>query len=169
MEAGRFELTQGDRALVYPADIIARNRQGQTVLLVEVKATKLKKSSATKQSAIEYLKSYLQIGNTKIPFAMLADLENIEIFQWDGANLSEPVSVLNTAAILNHYDPEFSSKRIFWYYLETLIEAWLRDLAYHWKSENPPASEELAAIGLLQVLEGGNTYSERDSEGGASW
>lgn len=168
MEAGRFELTQSDRALVYPADIIARNREGQTVLVVEVKATQLKDSKA-KQWAIESLTSYLQAANTKIPFAMLADLENIEIFQWDDAKLSEPVSVLNTAAILNHYDPEFSSKRIFWHYLETLIEAWLRDLAYHWKSENPPASEELAAIGLLQVLEDGNTYSERGSEGGASW
>ncbi|MBD1934484.1 MULTISPECIES: hypothetical protein [Cyanophyceae] len=168
MEAGRFELTQGDRALVYPADIIARNREGQTVLVVEVKATQLKDSKA-KQWAIESLTAYLQAANPKIPFAMLADLENIEIFQWDGANLSEPVSIINTAAVLNHYDPEFSSKRIFWYYLETLIEAWLRDLAYHWKSENPPASEELAAIGLLQVLENGNTYSERDSEGGASW
>ena len=164
MEAGRFELTQGDRALVYPADIIARNREGQTVLVVEVKATQLKDSKA-KQWAIESLTSYLQAANTKIPFAMLADLENIEIFQWDGANLSEPVSIINTAAVLNHYDPEFSSKRIFGPYHQTLVEAWLRDLAYHWKSEKPPASEELAAIGLLQALEDGDTYSE----GGASW
>ncbi|MEP0751126.1 type I restriction enzyme HsdR N-terminal domain-containing protein [Trichocoleus sp. Lan] len=164
MEVGRFELTQANN---HP-DIIACNREGQTVLVVEVKATQLKDSKA-KQWAIEKLKSYLQAANTKIPFAMLADLKNIEIFQWDGANLSESVSVLKTVTVLNHYDPEFSSKRIFWNYLKTLIEAWLRDLAYHWKLENPPASEELAGIGLLQVLEDGDTYAERDSEGGASW
>ncbi len=44
-------------------------------------------------------------------------------------------------------------------YLETLVEAWLRDLAYHWKSETPPESEKLAEIGLLQRLEGGTTHS----------
>ncbi|MEP0855704.1 hypothetical protein [Trichocoleus sp. DQ-U1] len=165
MEAGRFELAQGDRTLQYRPDIIARNCKGQTVLVVEVAATKLKKSKAKKQWAIEYLKSYLQIGNPKIPFAMLADLENIEIFQWDGANLSEPVILLKTAAVLSHYDREFSSKRIFERYLTTLVQAWVRDLAYHWKSETPPASKELAAIGLLPVLEDAETYFE----GGASW
>lgn len=160
MEIGRFELTQAND---HP-DIIASNREGQTVLVVEVKATKLK-DSKTKQWAIEKLKSYLQVANPKIPFAMLADLEDIEIFQWDGVNLSEPVSILKTATVLNHYDPEFSSKRIFGPYHKTLVEAWLRDLAYNWKSETPPASAELAAIGLLQVLDDGDTYSE----GGASW
>lgn len=33
----------------------------------------------------------------------------------------------------------------------------LRDLAYHWKSENPPGSEELGKAGLLEKLEGGTT------------
>ncbi|MBD1833217.1 hypothetical protein H6F61_11125 [Cyanobacteria bacterium FACHB-472] len=164
MEAGRFELAQGDRTLQYRPDIIARNREGQTVLLVEVKATQRNRGKAN-LSVLAQLKFQLQAANVKIPFAMLADLENIEIFQWDGAKLSEPVSVLNTAAILNHYDPEFSSKRIFERYLATLVQAWVRDLAYHWKSEKPPASEELAAIGLLQALEDAETYFE----GGASW
>ncbi|MBD2741653.1 type I restriction enzyme HsdR N-terminal domain-containing protein [Coleofasciculus sp. FACHB-1120] len=164
MEAGRLELTQGDRTLHYRPDIIARNREGQTVLVVEVKATQSKSSKAN-PSALAQLKSQLQAANVKIPFAMLADLENIEIFQWDGANLSEPISELKTAAILNHYDPEFSSKRIFERYLATLVQAWVRDLAYHWKSAKPPASEELAAIGLLQALEDAETYFE----GGASW
>jgi hypothetical protein len=42
-------------------------------------------------------------------------------------------------------------------YLLTLVEAWLRDLAYHWKSEDPPGSEELGRAGLLEKLEGGTT------------
>ncbi|MBD1838586.1 hypothetical protein H6F78_09455 [Coleofasciculus sp. FACHB-64] len=164
MEAGRFEVAQGDRTLQYRPDIIARNREGQTVLLVEVKATQRNRVKAN-PSALAQLKFQLQAANANIPFAMLADLENIEIFQWDGANLSEPVSVLKTATVLNHYDPEFSSKRIFGRYLATLVQAWVRDLAYHWKLEKPPASEELAAIGLLQALEDAETYFE----GGASW
>jgi hypothetical protein len=68
--------------------------------------------------------------------------------------------------VLRHYDAEFSNKRIFELYLTTLVEAWLRDLAYHWKSEKPPASEQLAAIGLLQQLEGGTTQPEVALGGG---
>jgi hypothetical protein len=55
------------------------------------------------------------------------------------------------------YDPEFPRERVFESYLLTLVEAWLRDLAYHWKSENPPGSEELGRAGLLEKLEGGTT------------
>jgi hypothetical protein len=46
---------------------------------------------------------------------------------------------------------------VFESYLLTLVEAWLRDLSYHWKSENPPGSEELRSAGLLKRLEGGTT------------
>jgi hypothetical protein len=155
MDTGRFELDQtGCRA-----DIIARNSKGQTVLLAEVKGTALNGKEA-KHRAISQLKFYLQAANTDIPFAMLADLEDIDIFHGGNANLSKPVISFKTAAVLSHYDPEFGSKRIFEQYLGTLVEAWLRDLAYHWKSKVPPASEQLAAIGLLQQLEGGTTQAE---------
>jgi hypothetical protein len=140
----------------YRADIIAQNREGQPVLLVEIKANILK----GKDIAISQLKLYLQAANINIPFAMLVDLEDIQIFQWHEANLSEPIVSVKTADVLNCYDPEFSGKRIFEPYFRTLVEAWLRDLAYHWKSGKPPASEHLAAIGLLQRLEGGTTQAE---------
>jgi hypothetical protein len=39
----------------------------------------------------------------------------------------------------------------------TLIQAWLRDLAYHWKSEIPPHQEEIQKIGLLDYLIDGIT------------
>ena len=64
---------------------------------------------------------------------------------------------LDTRQVLQHYDLEFPGKRVFESYLLTLVEAWLRDLAYHWKSENPPGSEELGRAGLLERLEGGTT------------
>lgn len=140
----------------YIADIIAQNREGQPVLLVEVKANTLK----AKDIAISQLKLYLQAANINIPFAMLVDIEDIQVFQWHEANLSEPIVSVKTADVLNYYDPEFSGKRLFEQYFGTLVEAWLRDLAYHWKSEKPPASEHLAAIGLLQRLEGGTTQAE---------
>lgn len=157
MEAAKFESANQ----LCRADVVALDKDGQIVLLVEVKSVDLKlKGRKIMESAISQLVSYLKAANCGIPFAMLVDLENIRIFQWDGANLLEPDRYLKTANILSHYDPEFSNKRIYGLYLSTLVEAWLRDLAYHWKSEKPPATEELAVIGLLQKLVGGTTQLE---------
>lgn len=139
------------------ADIIVADKDGQIVLLVEVKANKLQL-----QSAISQLKSYLRNLQTDIRFAMLANLEEIQIFKVKGDNKIELKISLKTVDILSHYDPEFGEKRIFELYLITLLDAWLRDLAYHWKSEIPPASKELAEIGLLDKIEGGDTYSQND-------
>ena len=71
--------------------------------------------------------------------------------------LGEPIVQLDTRQVLQHYDTDFPRRRVFEFYLLTLVEAWLRDLAYHWKSENPPGSEELGRTGLLEKLEGGTT------------
>ncbi|HEY9668686.1 MAG TPA: type I restriction enzyme HsdR N-terminal domain-containing protein [Coleofasciculaceae cyanobacterium] len=148
------------------ADIVALGSDGQMVLLVEAKATKLKTRGA-KCTVISQIKSYLQAANTDIPFIMIVDLENIEIFQENSDNLpAEPIASLKTAEVLGHYDAEFNERRIFEPYLTALVEAWLRDLAYHWKSQKPPAAEQLAAIGLLQQLEGGTTQSEVALGGG---
>ena len=67
---------------------------------------------------------------------MLVTLEDIRIFRWDGAALSE-VLHLPTADALSFYDPEFREKRVYEDYLAALVETWLRDVAYHWKSEAP--------------------------------
>ena len=154
METAKLEPTRSELRF---ADIVAQGSDGRIVLLVEVKAAEL----ASRESVISQLKSNLQAANTKIPFAMLVDLEDIEIFQGDNVSLSaEPMVSLKTADVLRHYDAEFGTRRIFKPYLIALVEAWLRDLAYHWKSEKPPASEQLTAIGLLQQLEGGTTRPE---------
>lgn len=164
MEAAKFQIPN------YVADIVVLDKDEQIVLLVEVKATKLEGIDA-KEKAISPLKSYLQKAkNTRFDlandtFAMLADLGNIDIFKWHGKKFSDSLISLKTSNILSHYDPEFSNKRILNLYLETLVEAWLRDLAYHWKSETPPASEKLAEIGLLQKLAGGTTQSQVNLNG----
>ena len=136
------------------ADIVVHDSEGRVVLLVEVKGR-----PAGKEVAL-HIRWLLQTVREIIPFAMLIDPDSIHVYQWDGADLSEPICSLRTADVLQHYDPEFGSRPVFEHYLETLSEAWLRDLAYHWKSELPPASEQLAAIGLLQRLEGGTTHAE---------
>jgi len=138
-------------------DIVALDKDGEIVLIVEVKGlpfdSNLKK---TKENAMWQIIHYLQASKTLIPFAMFVDLKNILVFRWDGYNLSELLS-FNIGDVLSHYEPEFNQKQIFNLYLTGLTEAWISDFCYHWKSEIPPASKEIAEIGLLQLLKGGIT------------
>jgi hypothetical protein len=141
-----------------PFDIIAQDRHGKTILLVEVKARHLE-GRQHKDWFIEKVKAYQQTANTDIPFAMLVDLEVMQIFRCDASDWSEPISYIKTATVLSYYEARYGKIRIFHHYLEGLVEAWLNDLAYHWKSQTPPASKQIAEIGLLQQLEDGTTYS----------
>lgn len=144
-------------------DIIALDKNEQIVMFVFVRRyaspTIRKRVMPRIVSALK--NTLLQLSKTVgvIPFAMIVDPEDITIFIWNGRELSEAVCSLKTPTVLQHYDAEFHSDRIFEPYLETLVEGWLRDCAYHWKSQNPPASEQIAAIGLLEQLEGGTTRS----------
>lgn len=153
----------------YVVDIVVLNKDKKIVLLVEIKNPQIKINIA-KEQLLSQLEIYWQIANKNQflvinddPFAMLVDLENIDIFRYKISKSRPSLQWLisfPTPNILSYYDAKFSSKQIFNLYMTTLVEAWLRDLAYHWKSEIPPGSQELADIGLLSQLVGGKTYSE---------
>jgi len=139
-------------------DIVALDKEEQIILIAEVKGLPFNfQETKTKKYAILRLIDYLQATKIVIPFAMLVDTNNILIFKWDGNNLSEPILSLSTADVLSHYEPEFRDKSIFSLYLKGLTEAWISDFCYQWKSEIPPASKEIAEIGLSQLLKGGIT------------
>lgn len=137
------------------ADIVALDANDEIVALVEVKALK-----SIDEEVKEQVAAYLRKAKSFIPYAILVDRQTIQIYQWDGEKLSEPVCQIPTGNVLSFYDPEFEGKEVFGYYLERLVEGWLRDIAYHWKSETPPCYEQLAAIGLAQRLRNGTTVSE---------
>ncbi|MEG3847613.1 hypothetical protein QT971_15765 [Microcoleus sp. herbarium19] len=146
-------------------DIIALDKDDRVVMLIEVKIIQ-DREPAAKQRIADYMISWMKAvlvklseQGTVIPYAMFVDTEQIQIFKWDGKNLSEPVCTLNTGEICRYYLPTFGSKWIFEDTIETLIQSWLHDLDYQWKSEIPPASEQIAAIGLLPLLAGGTTKS----------
>ncbi|MEA5576507.1 type I restriction enzyme HsdR N-terminal domain-containing protein [Anabaena sp. UHCC 0451] len=147
-----MEIKFSDNIPQYLPDIVFRNRNENIVLLVEIKAEKLE--NIFKQNAISQLKTYSQNVKKDIPFGMLVDLEEINIFALtEEQNIKNSIS-LKTNDILSTYDPEFSQKRIFHFHLETLVKSWLRDLAYHWNLDSPPAYNEVAKIGLLSLMEG---------------
>ena len=93
-----------------------------------------------------------------IRFGMVADRSAIRIVDFERD--SGFVCILDTADIRRESDPGFGTKRTFHHYLTTLVNAWLRDLVYHWKSQIPPGSESFQLIGLLPVLENGDTRRE---------
>ncbi|WP_413171614.1 type I restriction enzyme HsdR N-terminal domain-containing protein [Anabaena azotica] len=156
-----MDIKFSDNIPQYLPDIVFKNRHENVVLLVEIKAEKLE--TIFRQNAISQLKTYSQNVNQDIPFGMFVDLEEINIFSLtQEQNIKDSVS-LKTNDILSTYDPEFSQKRIFHFHLETLVQSWLRDLAYHWNSDSPPAYNEVAKIGLLSLMEGEeHTYRIRN-------
>jgi hypothetical protein len=137
-------------------DIIAEDRDENPVMVVEVKATE-----STQEDFETFLGRFLQ---TSLEFGMFVDLEHITLLGRDLADPRIPIETLRTVDILKFYDPDLirngshsGIKRIYGEYVVTLVEAWLRDLAYHWKSETPPGTVELSSTGLLERLEGGMT------------
>jgi hypothetical protein len=135
-------------------DVLAYDSERRAVLLVEVKGT------VATGEAVEQLRRYLQAANTCIPFAMLVDPSRIQIFRWDGQQLSGPIQTFETPEILGHYSERFGTRRVSEDYLRGLVDLWLQDLAFHWKSPSPPGSSELAADGLGTRLAGGTTEME---------
>ena len=127
------------------------DRENHAVGLVQVKVTPLGERSATT------LARQLATYGGPVEFVLTIDPERIHAYRSTANGIEGPIVHLDTPEILRHYDPEFPRERMFEPYLLTLVEAWLRDLAYHWKSEDPPGSEELGRVGLLERLEGGTT------------
>ena len=141
------------------ADVMAFDKAGRPILLVEIKT-----GHARIESVKEQLIRYLLAAHTVIPYAMLVTSRQIHVFKWDGQHLSHSAFQLDTSSVLSVYDAEYSEKDGFDYYVAALIEAWLRDVAYHWKSENPPGYSVLEKIGIAQELAGGTTRTESPIE-----
>ena len=144
--------------MIAEEDIIAEDRDGNPILIVEIKVT-----DASQADILAFLSRFLEAA-PPLNFAMFVDLEQIVVMKSDVANPQNPLVTLKTLDVLKFYDPDFAGKNpnyrstgIFRDYFATLVEAWLRDLAYHWKSQTPPGSEELTGTGLLELLEGGMT------------
>jgi hypothetical protein len=127
------------------------DRDEQTVALVEVKSNPVGALWTT------LLPRNLARYGRPVDFVLAIDPVHILLYRPTGTYIGEPLVILDTPEVLNRYDPESSRKRIFESYMLTLVEAWLRDLAYHWKSENPPGADELRQAGLLDRIKGGTT------------
>jgi hypothetical protein len=135
-------------------DMTVYDREGQIVLVAEIQGT------PAMASALGRLGRFLNTMDQPGAFGMLVDPEKIVILGRDVENPRAPVCTLNAADVLRHYFAEFGTKRVSRSLLQTLVAVWLDDLTNHWKYEKPPASDVLASIGLLPMLEGGRVKEE---------
>ncbi len=141
------------------ADIIAFDREEKPALVVEVKARPLVDRQEVQRSQAQ-LTEYLRLMPAAVHYAMLVDSRKVRVYRWDGQRLPNPAATLDTAQALTPYEPDYGQKPIYEHYLIGLVEAWLRDIAYHWKLSSPPYAVEIAEIGLAGQLAGGTTRSE---------
>jgi hypothetical protein len=133
-------------------DMIVENHEGLPILLVEVKARKADSRVTTQQ-----ITKYLEAADLPALYTMIVDPERIQVFVWDGNQLTGPVFLAEAGPILGYYSEyyeDFLAKGIRESFLETLVMAWLRDLDYQWKTKSSkvPGSDGLAEIGLLSQL-----------------
>jgi hypothetical protein len=132
------------------ANVVGLDKDDRPVLLVYAKA--MENAAAI---GLPQLLEHLDVSEVR--YGMFAYLGQIQIFSKNSGSPATPVCSLRTADVLSVYEPQYCSKRIFQDYFEGLIEAWLRDFAFHWRTGRPPASNELESIGLAQILAGGMT------------
>lgn len=136
-------------------DLLVTNSADQPIMVVEVKAR-----SRIDRSLRDQMRQYLHATKLPVKYVMMADREYIQICSWNGKEFTEPCIELPTMNILEYYDPEIGHKKVFEHYLTRLVESWLRDVAYHWRSERPPYMESLKQIGLAQSIANGFTRIE---------
>ena len=159
----------------FRADVIADDKDGKPVLLVEVKSRPVDDPRPAdlpgyfpwpgRDEVVGKLSEDLHATPEGVKFAMLVDPKIIQVYQRGSGRSINPVLQLSAPEVLRPYDPEFTGKPIYHDYLETLAEGWLRDLAYHWKSNTPPAADDLERIGLLGLLKDGSTRREAEVAG----
>ncbi len=132
-------------------DMIVENHEGLPILLVEVK---LRKADSRTTNQVTKL---LRGADLPALYTMIVDTERIQVFVWDGNQLTGPVFSAEAGPILGYYSKyyeDFLARGIRRSFLETLVKAWLRDLDYQWKtkSSSVPGADALAEIGLLSQL-----------------
>jgi hypothetical protein len=134
-------------------DILVTATEGRPLLAVEVKRLDFY------QEARVQLEEYSQAIGAE--FVMAVDPKHILVAPTlDGQPQWERAITLSTSAILGHYADVPDLERIEEFYLESLVEAWLRDFSFSWKSARPPGYDELEQIGLASRLRRTETHSQ---------
>ncbi len=134
-------------------DILVTAAQSNPLLVVEVKRRKF--DGAARDQVSLYSRA---VG---ADFVMAVDPWQILTAPTQGGSPDwERAVALPTASILRHYTEVSEVDKIEGFYLESLIESWLRDFSFSWKHERPPGYDELERIGLASRLHDSETHAQ---------
>ena len=147
-----FEVASTQR---FRADLVGYDAADRPVLVVEAKALPIQHPRET----LLFLMS--RVG--PVDFWLLADPVRLQLYRTRdvAAGEDQPIATLDTEAVLAAYDPTWADRDRSEFYLTALVDAWVRDLAFRWRSPEPPGTAVLQGTGLLERLAGGTT--ERDA------
>jgi hypothetical protein len=129
----------------YPA-IVAKDKDDHPILMIDVRFSGVYSSpdlDILKMEAYQY-----------IPFLMFVNSNVMRIFK--SPTFTE-IARFDTKQVLAFYNPKSIEGIIYQSTLVILIQVWLHDLSYNWKSENPPYIEEMKEMGLFAPLLDGTT------------
>ena len=126
--------------------IVAKDKDDQPILMIDVRFSGMYSSPDLNVLKMEQYQH--------IPFLMFVNSHLMRLFQ--SPTFAE-VARFDTKKVLGYYNPKSIEGIIYQSTLITLTQSWLRDLAYYWKSENPPYIEEMKEIGLFTLLFDGTT------------
>ena len=126
----------------FDPDIVVKDKDDKPIMFVTVKASRVYEAE---EFTLYGLENYQHV-----PFLMYVNTKYIRIYK---SGNSEPVKKLNPLEIFKFYVPDFNEAKMRQSFVTALIQAWLRDLVYHWKYSHPPAIKEIEEIGLLEKLD----------------
>ena len=135
-------------------DILVTAPEGQPLMVVEVKRRAF--DQATRDQVANYAEA------VRAEFVMMVDPQQLLVTptvagrpQWERA------VTLPTSSVLRSYADTPNLERIEGFYFVSLIQAWLRDFSFSWKSKRPPGYDELQKIGLATRLQNSETHTQR--------
>lgn len=135
------------------ADILVTEPDETALLLVETKRRNID------QAMLRQIEDFA--AAVRPAFVMAVDPTQILVAPaHDGRPEWNHSATLSTPAILGQYSDTVNFDRVEGFYLESLVEAWLRDFTQAWKSARPAGYDQLESIGLAERLRGSEIHAE---------
>ena len=134
-------------------DIVVYDRDEAPVMFAEVKGGAALSDDDVAEIGKRFAPSN---GMPGVRWLLLVDRERIRILCWEKGSW-RTAEVLLSPDVFRAYDTDFSKQDVSGDYLGVLTEAWLRDIAYHWKSQDPPSFGVFKRLRVAELVAEGTT------------
>ncbi len=129
--------------------IVVKDKDDRPMMFVDVRSYR---TFSSEDLTIHHLEDYQQVL-----FLMFVNLKQIrkQIRIYRSGNY-QPITILKIEDILSFYASNYQEYEvIFQHYLVSLVDSWLSDISYDWKSQNHHFETQINEVGLISLLEKG--------------